>query len=306
MSQASTANTKELDYVNIAFFAVTPFLTLIAAFLYLHVFHQHIQEKTMVLTFVMYCLGGFSISMGYHRLFSHRSYETNTVLKALLLFFGAGTFEQSALRWSQYHRDHHAYTDTEKDPHNIAKGFFFAHIGWVFYKADTDFMNAKNITDLHKDKWVMFQEKHYMTIAILSGWILPIAIASLWGDPFGGLIFAAAARIVLFNQATFCINSLTHMFGSRPYNKTISARDNFWMSLITFGEGFHNYHHAYPYDYRNGRKFWNFDPSKWTLFVFSKVRVVKNLRRADHTTASAPTPKAFVTPKVPTAAEEMA
>lgn len=276
----STTNKKEIDYVNVAFFAVTPFLTLIAAFLYFHVFHQHLETKTMILTGIMYCLGGFSISMGYHRLFSHRSYETNTVLKILLLFFGAGTFEQSALRWGQYHRDHHAYTDTEKDPHDINRGFFYAHIGWVFYKADVDFMNAKNVTDLLKDKWVMLQEKYYMPIAITSGWLLPIAIASLWGDFFGGLIFAAAARIVLFNQATFCINSLTHMVGSRPYDKIISARDNFLMSLITFGEGFHNYHHAYPSDYRNGRKHWNFDPSKWTIFLFSKIGLTKNLRRA--------------------------
>ena len=135
------------------------------------------------------------------------------------------------------------------------------------------------VADLQQDPMVRFQHRHYLALALVFGALLPMAIGTLWGDPWGALLVAGFLRLCIQWHATFCINSLTHMFGSQPYSKRVSARDSFWIALLTFGEGYHNYHHEFQHDYRNGVKPWQWDPSKWTIWTLSKLGLADSLRR---------------------------
>lgn len=261
------------------FLAFSPVVTFVSMAFYFYSGNR-LHWQTCVLSVVMYALIMLSICAGYHRLFAHRAYESKTLLKVFFLLFGAASFQESVLWWCTHHRNHHAYTDTDKDPHNIKEGFFFAHMGWILPRTEMDLFEQKNISDLLKDPWIVWQDRYLYQIAFLVGIVMPCLLGWLWHDFWGALIFAVGFRIILLSHATFCINSLAHLVGKKPYNEEISARDNFLMSLLTFGEGYHNYHHAYPFDYRNGRRWYNFDPSKWIIFLLSKVGVTKDLRRA--------------------------
>jgi stearoyl-CoA desaturase (delta-9 desaturase) len=139
---------------------------------------------------------------------------------------------------------------------------------------------------LMKDPWtarlVNFQHKHYYGLAIFFAGAIPILIASLWGDPLGGLVFAGFSRLIAVWHMTFCINSVAHWRhwgSSQPYSRASTAQDSWAVSLVTFGEGYHNYHHAFPRDYRNGPRWFNFDPSKWIIYWLSLVGLTHELVR---------------------------
>lgn len=233
---------------------------------------------TLGLSFVWLVFCGFSITGGYHRLFAHPTYRCIWPLKLFHLLFGAASVQNSALAWSSDHRIHHKHTDHEEDPYNIKKSFWWAHIGWIFYesKRPEDHCNVK---DLKADKLVCWQEKYYVYIAFGIGAILPMLIGFAWGDPIGCFLMAGFLRLVLQYHFTFSINSLAHVVGHQPYSRANSARDSFFTAFMTLGEGYHNYHHRFPIDYRNGVRFYHFDPTKWVLKAFSWVGITRDLRR---------------------------
>lgn len=223
-----------------------------------------------------YVLGGMSITVGYHRLYAHRAYSANPLFEWIVLFSSALSFEMSALQWSHDHRLHHNHCDTEKDPYSIKKGFWYAHILWLF-----DFerkYDASLVTDLEKNPRVMLQHKHYglfllgvnLAVFLFGWWITGSAIASFY---MGFLL-----RLAFIHHCTWFINSLCHTVGAKTYARELSAVDNALMALLTFGEGYHNYHHAFAGDYRNGIRWYHFDPTKWTIWLASKVGLAKNLR----------------------------
>ena len=220
---------------------------------------------------------GLAITGGYHRLFAHRTYRSHSLLELFYLCFGAGAAQNSALKWSSDHRIHHTHCDREMDPYNIRRGFFWAHMGWVFFKDPDE--KPDNVRDLEKDALVRFQDRFYLPLAVFFGGVVPAAIASLWGDSLGGFLVAGVLRLVLQYQSTFSINSLAHTIGTRPYSKKTSARDSFVTAIFSFGEGYHNFHHRFPGDYRNGIRAWHFDPTKWWLWGLSKAGFVKDLKR---------------------------
>lgn len=271
--------TNELDIFNILFFSLVPLFSIIGLVLYLQ--HHSIAWQTWVLTITIVITAGLSITMGYHRLFSHRSYKAHWLLKVFFLIAGAAAFQESVIRWANNHRIHHAKTDTPEDPHAITKSFFHAHIGWLFYKTNMEALENSNcISDLRKDRLVVIQDKYYNLIALVTGIVIPACLGLLWNDFWGALILAVGIRITLVSHGTFSINSFAHLIGKKPYDKEITAVDNWFVSLFTFGEGYHNYHHAHPSDYRNGKKLYNFDPTKWLIFLFSKIGLTKDLRRS--------------------------
>lgn len=230
---------------------------------------------------VLYIVSGLGITVGYHRLISHRSFECPGWVKACLLVAGGWALENSALRWCGDHIRHHARCDQEEDPYNATKGFWHSHCGWIFFHDPN--RSDKYEATLRKDPVIMWQHRYYIPI-VLSGLALPFVIGLLHGGWQGGLscfVLAGVCRTFLVLNSTFCINSICHLWGAQPHGTEDTSRDSWWVSLVTFGEGYHNYHHTYLRDYRNGPKWYNFDPSKWLIFILSKVGLASNLRRSE-------------------------
>lgn len=227
----------------------------------------------------MYLACGFGITAGYHRLFSHGTYEAHPLVRAFHLLFGAAAFQNSALKWSSEHRRHHAFVDGPYDPYSMSRGFWWAHMGWIFFK-DPQNAPGGNVADLERDPLVRIQHRFYFPIATVAGLALPLALGFVFGDPWGGLVIGGFLRIAILYQATFCVNSVAHYFGCQPYSDRNTSRDSAVTALISLGEGYHNYHHAFPFDYRNGIRVWHYDPSKWLIRLMSWIGLAKNLVRA--------------------------
>jgi stearoyl-CoA desaturase (delta-9 desaturase) len=234
---------------------------------------------TALVAAVLWIGTGLSITAGYHRLFAHRSYRASAPVRWLFLVFGAAAFQNSALAWSADHRDHHAHADGPGDPYSITQGFWWAHMGWLFRSREGSAAPEQRLVDLARYRSVVLQHRWYAVLAIVVGLALPVGVCSLWGDPWGGLFVAGALRAVVVLQATFCINSLAHFVGRRTYDRAATARDSMMTALITFGEGFHSFHHRFQADYRNGVRWWHYDPGKWLIWACEQVRLVSAVRR---------------------------
>lgn len=218
----------------------------------------------------------FATTIGYHRLFSHASFEAHPWVRFFLLFFGAATFQQSALKWASLHRTHHRFTDTHRDPYNIKRGFFHAHVGWIlFYKQSVDY---ENVSELKHDPLVTHQHAHYRAWSLVAGLFVPLAIGAMTGHLLGAFVFAVALRLFLVLNSAFFINSFAHTFGEGSYDLESSAKDHWLGAILTNGEGYHNYHHRFPGDYRNGTLWHHWDPTKWAIWLLSRIGLAKNLR----------------------------
>lgn len=229
--------------------------------------------------FVIWFFVGLSVTAGYHRLFAHKTYQAAWPVRLFLLVFGAGALENSVLNWAADHRVHHAHVDHDRDPYNITKGFWWAHIGWIFFVAEEKIPKSV-VRDLSEDPLVVWQDRYYKYIGIFVALGLPLIVGLLTGRVLGCLLIGGVLRIVVSHHGTFFINSLCHMVGGQPYSREHSARDSAVMAVLAFGEGYHNYHHSFPFDYRNGVKAWHFDPAKWMIWTFSKIGLARDLRRA--------------------------
>lgn len=231
----------------------------------------------LISAFILFVLSGIAITGGYHRYFSHRSFKTNPIVETILLFFGTVAVQGSALRWGFEHRLHHAYVDSNKDPYTIKKGFWYAHFIWLFDKP-TD-INPKLVGDLIQNKRVMFQYKHYGLLVLLTNAAVILAVGALFHNYLAAFIFAGLFRMFLLHHFTWFINSWAHTWGSQMFSREHTAVDNYLISLFTFGEGYHNYHHTFCSDYRNGIKWYNFDPTKWLIWGLEKFGLAKDLKR---------------------------
>lgn len=273
----SQTETRQIDWVNVLFLSITAFIALTVQPLYIYFFGL---SWSVVGVFVFFLLTtGLAVTGGYHRLFAHRSYQANTVVKLFHLLFGAAACQNSALKWASDHRYHHAFTEQEKDPYNINKGFFYAHMGWIFHK-EPESRTLDNVKDLSKDLLVRWQHRHYVKTAIFMGGGIPLLIGYFLGDFWGCFLLAGVTRTVLVHHATFLINSLCHSVGERPYSLQDTARDNTFAAFLTYGEGYHNYHHQFPYDYRNGIRWYHWDPTKWFIKSLETVGWANQLRQA--------------------------
>lgn len=246
-----------------------------------HIWTHGIDLFQVSLFFVFFIATGLSITLGYHRLFAHKAFKAKWPVRLMTLLFGAATFENCVLAWTSDHRRHHKHVDHDDDPYDISQGFWYAHIGWILFKSTPE-PPWDNVADLKKDKLVMFQSNYYLPIALVMSFGLPAALGWLWGGPSGALtafLVSGVLRIFAVQQMTFFINSLCHTIGDRPYSSKCSARDSWFMAIFTFGEGYHNYHHEFQHDYRNGVKWWQWDPTKWSIWTLEKLGMVSDLRR---------------------------
>lgn len=268
-----------INWTNSSFLISTAVITCTAVPLYL--WHYGVDAFQLAMFFTFFIATGLSITLGYHRLFAHVAFQARWPVRLATLIFGAAAFENCALAWVSDHRRHHKHVDHDEDPYDISKGFWHAHIGWILFKLDPK-PPWDNVADLNKDRLVLWQQRFYVPIAVGVGFVLPAMLGYLhngWLGALGGFLLAGVARVTAVQHMTFFINSLCHTIGSQPYSNKCSARDSWIMAIFTFGEGYHNYHHEFQHDYRNGVKWWHWDPTKWTIWTLEKVRLVRGLRR---------------------------
>lgn len=259
-------------------FSITTFITLVGVPVW--AVYAGLGWLEFVVAIVLFFYTGMSITAGYHRLWSHKTYQAHPVVKVFLAVGGAMAVQNSILHWSSDHRVHHRHVDENgKDPYSAKQGFWFSHIGWMLreYQAQrySDYSNCK---DLQKDKIVMWQHKYYLPIVLVSNFGITGALGYINGDVIGMILVAGVARLVAVHHVTFFINSLAHIWGARPYTDKNTARDNGVLAFFTFGEGYHNYHHIFEYDYRNGIRWWQYDPTKWLIKALSWCNLTSNLR----------------------------
>lgn len=229
---------------------------------------------------VLLVLSGMSITAGYHRLWSHRTYNAAWPLRLVLAIFGTFSLQNSILVWCARHRIHHRHVDdVNEDPHSIKTGFWHAHMGWMIRDWPTSKIDFDQVKDLQRDPIVMWQHRLYWPLTWTFNLGVPALFGFMTGDVIGMILLAGAFRLAFSQHCTFFINSLAHTWGKRRYSNDNSARDNGWIALLTWGEGYHNFHHAFQADYRNGVRWWQFDPGKWLIATASTVGLAYDLKR---------------------------
>lgn len=225
-------------------------------------------------------LNGLSITGGYHRLWSHKAYEAHWSVRLFFALWGAGALQNSILIWASDHRRHHRHVDdNELDPYSAGRGLWFSHMGWMLREYRTNVEDFSNAQDLMRDPIVMWQHKHYVALTTFMNLGLPLLLGLAMGDVIGALLLVGLLRLVVNHHVTFFINSLAHFWGRRPYTDENSARDNGFLALLTYGEGYHNYHHIFQTDYRNGIRWYQWDPTKWMIAGLEKLGLTRNLKR---------------------------
>nr|XP_022319332.1 acyl-CoA desaturase-like isoform X2 [Crassostrea virginica]XP_022319333.1 acyl-CoA desaturase-like isoform X2 [Crassostrea virginica] len=219
---------------------------------------------------VYYIFSALGITAGAHRLWAHRSYKARAPLRCLLALMNTSALQNDILDWSRDHRVHHKYSETDADPHNAKRGFFFAHVGWLLVKKHPDVMEkgrGLDFSDLYADKIVMFQRRFYRPLVILMCFIVPTVVPwYFWGESLWNSYFLAALlRYCLLLNATWSVNSFAHLWGTKPYDKRINPAENLSVALSAVGEGFHNFHHTFPSDYATSEYGWHLNIT--TVFI---------------------------------------
>ncbi|TMW67272.1 hypothetical protein Poli38472_012388 [Pythium oligandrum] len=224
-----------------------------------------------VLWLAFWFMSGLGITAGAHRLWSHRSYRAKAPLRFFLMLCNSMAFQGSIFEWSRDHRAHHKGSDTTADPHNSGRGFFFAHMGWVMVRKHPNVRKEGNkisLKDLHEDGFVMFQMNYYIWTVLAMCYVFPTYVGYLMGNTWAGFWVGGIFRHVWVLHMTWCVNSVAHFFGYKPYDKNIRAVENLIVSIGAIGEGYHNYHHKYPSDYATSE--WGITSGHWNptkLFI---------------------------------------
>lgn len=265
-------------WTNVLLFSITFLISAIAVPYYALTVGFTAVEIIATILCLGYC--GMSITAGYHRLWAHKTYEAHPVLQWFFAIGGAFALQNSALHWSSDHRVHHKFVDqNDKDPYSAQRGFWFSHIGWMLREYQSQrYSDYSNVRDLQNNPIVMFQHKHYLLLTVVTNFGIPLFLGFLTDSYLGMVLSVGVLRLVLSHHFTFFINSLAHIWGNQPYTDENSARDNGVLAFLTYGEGYHNFHHIFEYDYRNGIRWWQFDPTKWLIKSCSWLGLTRNLK----------------------------
>jgi len=273
------AQPTNINFINSSFLIGTPILALTSLVYYS--MNYGISWFEPVIFFFFYFASGLSITAGYHRLFSHRTHKGEWPLRLFYALFGAAAFQNSAIKWCSDHRRHHLKTDEDEDPYSVTDGFVWAHIGWVMVDQGDEIV--EHVDDLQADKILAWQDRHIFLIGFLVGIVLPGLVGfALLGNIhglLGGMIYGGFLRVVVVHHATFLINSAAHTWGTQPYSTANTSKDSPLLSFFTFGEGYHNFHHTFQADYRNGHRWYHWDPSKWLIQSASWFGLTKDLHK---------------------------
>jgi stearoyl-CoA desaturase (Delta-9 desaturase) len=208
---------------------------------------------TLLWAFLLWPITGLGITAGVHRLWSHRSYDATFLLRFILMLLNSIANQGSIWHWSRDHRVHHKFSETDADPHNATRGFFFAHMGWLFVKKHPRVVEAGkqlNFDDLANDWCVVVQKQLDPWFALFMCFVFPAIVSTHWGENFwNGFFVAGALRYIWVLHATWLVNSAAHLYGDHPYDEKSWPAENPMVSVAAIGEGWHNWHHKYPFDY---------------------------------------------------------
>lgn len=222
---------------------------------------------------VGYFLGGFGITALYHRAWTHNAVTFARPVEYMLAIASTFVIQMPARQWISTHIKHHAHTDTMDDPHNIEEGFWWAHCEWIYLAPLPEIELPKRLEGHPVIAW---QERYYWPMSVLFNILVPIAISVWCGAPWWGGLLLSGLRLTITSHMVYCVNSICHVFGTRRFTKDVTARDVWWFPF-TLGEQYHNYHHAFPRDYRHGIRAIDFDPTKWLIAGLAKVGLAHNL-----------------------------
>ncbi|XP_066251252.1 acyl-CoA Delta-9 desaturase-like [Euwallacea similis] len=230
--------------------------------------------QTCLYACLLYQLGAFGITGGAHRLWSHRAYKAKWPLKLILVICQTLAHQNSVIEWSRDHRVHHKFQETDADPHNAKRGFFFSHMGWLMCKKHKE-VKAKgkgiDMSDLYAEPLLRLQHKYFMFLMPSICFILPTLTPMIfWGETFVNSYSLNIFRYVFCLHSTWLVNSAAHMWGSKPYDKYINPTENRFVSFFAIGEGWHNYHHTFPWDYK-AAEFGRLNLSLTIINLFSKI-----------------------------------
>ncbi|XP_045767209.1 acyl-CoA Delta-9 desaturase-like isoform X2 [Maniola jurtina] len=225
------------------------------------------------------------VTIGAHRLVAHKTFKASPLLKVILLFGQTMAGQNSVFIWSRDHRLHHRYSDTDGDPHNSKRGFFFCHMGWLMMKKHPYVLNLGmriDMSDLLADPIVMFQKKYYYYLYFLIAVFIPVFVPCYYfGETLRtSLLTCYFARYMTQLNGTWLVNSAAHLYGTRPYDKKLQPVESWFVSFISLGEGWHNYHHAFPWDYKAAELSMHFNQSASFIRFFEKIGLAYDLKTA--------------------------
>jgi stearoyl-CoA desaturase (delta-9 desaturase) len=276
-----------VEHVAMGIGVFVPFFGVIAAIVLLWGYGVGWLQVGLMLGFYTFTILG--VTIGFHRMFTHRALEAGPALRGLLAIAGSMSAQGPVLEWCAVHRAHHKFSDRQGDPHSphlmgegfaaVAKGMFYAHVGWLFAK-ELDAAPV-NVSDLLADPVLRFIDRFFW-LWMLAGWVIPGAIAGLilhsWMGALGGVIWGGLVRTFLLHHVTWSINSVCHVWGSQPFDAPDESRNNPIFGLLAFGEGWHNNHHAFPTSARHGLRWWQLDTTWIAIWLLEKLKLVRNVR----------------------------
>jgi fatty-acid desaturase len=237
--------------------------------------------QALVVALVLWWItGSLGIGLGFHRLLTHQGFHGRRWLQRLLTVCGTLAVQGGPIAWVAGHRLHHAHSDRELDPHNSRKGFWWAHIGWVFYRDPklAEFRNYRNYAkDLAADPFILFLDRYYVWLQVALGLLLLL----LGG--WSAVVWGIFVRLVFGWHCTWLVNSAAHKYGYQSYDSRDDSRNCWWVALLSFGEGWHNNHHAFPRSARHGLRWWEFDLNWLILRVLKALGFVWDVRASEHT-----------------------
>ncbi|XP_028160376.1 acyl-CoA Delta(11) desaturase-like [Ostrinia furnacalis] len=266
-----TPSELSLNKLQIVYYLVIFYIYIhVAAFYGLYLGCTSAKWSTMGFGVLMHILGTIGITAGAHRLWSHRSYKAKLPLQIMLMVFNSITSQKTVINWSRDHRVHHKCSDTEGDPHNASRGFFYSHMGWLMTKKSEEVIKQGkviDVSDLYSNPVIRLQNDYPAPIIGTLCFVLPTVIPMyFWGETFNNAWHLNMLRFVVTLHIICCVNSVAHFWGYKPYDKKLRPCQNPILSSVVLGEGFHNYHHVFPWDYRAselGNKYLNLS----TMFI---------------------------------------
>lgn len=290
-AQAEMAELQKFEKLVAVFTIVTPFIGVIAAMILLYG-GNYLQAVDLWCFFALFVFTTYGLTMGYHRLFTHKSFRCAKPVKAALCIAGTMAAQGSVIFWVAHHRKHHMHSDESEDPHSphfqgggfkgLVLGWWHSHLGWMFVNKPINYFRL--VPDLLRDNVVMSISKRYF-FWVFAGILLPGIISALvtqsWMGLVTGMLWGGLVRIFFVHHTTWSINSVCHMFGGAPFESNDESRNNLACALLTFGEGWHNNHHAFPTSARHGLMWWQLDMVYILIKGLSFVGLASDIRLPD-------------------------